>query len=74
MSREPSPPPTPDVLTVTTAERTVPPPASLSFDERWHAWQAKGEAHDRAVRRKLTIAAPFVAIAAAAIVYALVIR
>ena len=73
MSREPSPPPTPDVLTVTTAERTG-PPASLSVDERWDAWQAKGAAHDRAVRRKLAIAAPFVAIVAAAIVYALVIR
>jgi hypothetical protein len=73
MSREPSPPPTPDVLTVTTAERTV-PPASLSVDERWDAWQAKGAAHDRAVRRRLAIAAPFVAIVAAAIVYALVIR
>jgi hypothetical protein len=71
MSREPSPPPAPDVLT--TAERAV-PPASLSFDERWEAWQAKGAAHDRAVRRKLAIAAPLVAIVAAAIFYALLSR
>ena len=45
-----------------------------SFDERWEAWQAKGAAHDRAVRRKLAIAAPLVAVIAAVIFYALVIR
>jgi small-conductance mechanosensitive channel len=49
-------------------------PVSLTFDERWEAWQARGAAHDRAVRRKLTIAAPLLAIVAAAIFYALVIR
>jgi len=49
------------------------PADSLSFDERWDAWRAKGEAHDRAVRRKLTLAAPFVAIVAGAILYALLI-
>jgi hypothetical protein len=31
--------------------------ASATFDERWAAWQAKGAAHDRAVRRKMRIAA-----------------
>jgi hypothetical protein len=48
--------------------------ASPGFDERWKEWQAKGAAHDRAVRRKLTIAAPFIAIAAGAIFYAMAIR
>src|ERR1051325_8919396 len=33
-------------------------PGPATFDERWAAWQAKGAAHDRAVRRKMTIAAP----------------
>jgi hypothetical protein len=46
---------------------------SPSFGGRWEAWQANGEGYDRAVRRTLTIAAPFVAIAAGAIFYALVI-
>jgi hypothetical protein len=39
---------------------TASPPEAVSsltestrFDERWAAWQAKGVAHDRAVRRKL---------------------
>jgi hypothetical protein len=72
MSTQLSTPPTPAVLTAT-AKTTVAPPF-LSFDERWDAWQAKGVAHDRAVRRKLAIAAPVVAIVAAAILYALVIR
>jgi hypothetical protein len=43
---------------------------SPSFDERWEAWQAKGAAHDRAVRRKLAIAVPFFAVVAGAIFYA----
>jgi small-conductance mechanosensitive channel len=71
MSIECSPALAPDVLTPTAAVTTV-PPASSSFDERWEAWQAKGAAHDRAVRRKLAIAAPIVAIVVAAILYALV--
>ena len=50
------------------------PPASSSFDERWQAWQAKGAGHDRDVRRKLAIAAPFFAIVAGAVLDALVIR
>ena len=44
------------------------------FDERWEAWQAKGAAHDRAVRRKLAIVGPVVAAIAAFVLYALVIR
>jgi len=42
-----------------------------SFDERWAAWEAKGAAHDRAFRRKLAIAAPFLIIVVAVIVAAL---
>lgn len=41
--------------------------------ERWATWQAKGAAHDRAVRRKMTIAAP-IAIIVAVIIYALLGR
>ena len=47
---------------------------SSSSDERWAAWQAKGAAHDRAVRRKLAFAAPIVFLVAAVIVYAMVGR
>ena len=54
----------------------VPPPAAISaaipeaesFDQRWAAWQAKGAAHDRAVRRKMAIAAPIL-IAVAAVIF-----
>jgi hypothetical protein len=46
---------------------------SPGLDERWEAWQAMGEARDRAVRGKLAIAAPLAAIAAWLIFYALVI-
>lgn len=44
---------------------------ALTFDERWAAWQAKGAAHDRAVRRRLAIAAPLSIVVAAVILYAL---
>jgi hypothetical protein len=47
--------------------------SSSTDDERWHAWQAKGAAHDRAVRRRLAIVVPFVLVAAA-LLYALVVR
>jgi hypothetical protein len=58
---------------VSTQTASIPQPLSSDFDERWAAWQAKGAAHDRAVRRKMAIAAPLLAVAAA-IVYALLIR
>ena len=58
----------------------APPPAAIytalaesSFDERWAAWQAKGAAHDRAFRRKMTVAAPIL-IVAALVLYALLGR
>jgi hypothetical protein len=44
-------------------------PVSVSFDERWAAWQAKGAAHDRAVRRKIAIAAPILIVIAAVVMY-----
>ena len=47
----------------------VPEPAS--FDERWAAWQAKGAAHDRAVRRKMAVAAPILIVVAAVVIYML---
>jgi hypothetical protein len=57
------------------------PPAGMpqvqpvaSDDERWAAWHAKGAAHDRAVRRKLTVVVPTLVVLAAAIFYALAVR
>jgi hypothetical protein len=35
------------------------------FEVRWAAWKARGAAHDRAVRRRLAIAAAALAIPAA---------
>ena len=52
-------------------------PASLdtpTADERWEPWQARCAAHDRAVRRKLAIAAPIVGAVAAALLFALAVR
>ena len=63
---------TPDAPALEVAGTTT-PPLSPSFEERWAAWQAKGEAHDRAVRRKVAIAAPFVAIVVGAVFYALLV-
>ena len=45
-----------------------------SFDERWAAWQAKGAAHDRGVRRQMAIAAPILIAVAAVVIYALLGR
>ena len=47
---------------------------SATFDERWAAWEAKGVAHDRAVRRKMAIAAPILLVVVAVVLYALVGR
>ena len=52
---------------------SIPAREPASFDERWTAWQAKGVAHDRAVRRKMAIAAPVVIIVAV-IIYTLLGR
>jgi hypothetical protein len=43
------------------------------FETRWSAWRARGEVHERAVRRRLLMLAP-VAVVAAAIMYTLVLR
>jgi hypothetical protein len=37
---------------------------SPGFDQKWAAWQAKGAAHERAVRRKMAISAPLLLVAA----------
>jgi small-conductance mechanosensitive channel len=47
---------------------------ATSVDERWAAWQAKGAAQDRVVRRKLAIAAPILLIVVAVVFYALIGR
>lgn len=39
--------------------------SDATFELRWAAWRARGAAHERAFRRKLVIAAPLVAVAAA---------
>jgi len=44
-------------------------PALASFEDRWAAWQAKGAAHELAVRRKMAIAAPIVIVVLAALAY-----
>jgi small-conductance mechanosensitive channel len=49
-------------------------PVAASFDERWAAWQAKGAAHDSAVRRKLAAAAPILIVVAAVVIYMLLGR
>ena len=44
---------------------------AATFDERWAAWQAKGAAHDRAVRRKMAVAVPILLLVAAVALYVL---
>jgi hypothetical protein len=67
----------------TTVSTVVAPPGtptstpvtdSATFDERWAAWQAKGAAHDRAVRRRMAFAAPILLVVVAAVIYALLGR
>jgi hypothetical protein len=52
----------------------LPVPESASFDQRWAAWQAKGAAHDHAVRRTMAIAVPVLLVVVAVVVYALLGR
>jgi hypothetical protein len=60
----------------------APPPAANSIavteatsaDERWAAWQAKGAAHDRAVRRKTGFVVPILMVAVAVVLYTLLGR
>ena len=59
------------VPTVVATPPTYPPVTeSTTFDERWAAWQARGAAHERAVRRKMAIAAPILLLVAAVVMYA----
>jgi hypothetical protein len=53
---------------------STPATESATFDERWAAWQAKGAAHDRAVRRKVAIAAPILLVVVSVAMYALLGR
>jgi len=46
---------------------------SVGFDERWAAWEARGAAHERTVRRRAAFAAPIL-IFVAAVLYALLGR
>ena len=50
-----------------TAAVSMAAPEAASFDKRWVAWQAKGAAHDRAVRRKMAVAAPILIVLAVVI-------
>jgi hypothetical protein len=52
---------------------SMPEPVSPSEGERWAAWRARGADHDRAVGRKLAIAAPIL-VTAAAVLYAVLAR
>jgi hypothetical protein len=61
-------------LVVSTRTGTLCDPLAPGSDERWAAWQARTEAHDRAERRKLVTLAPIVALLAAAVLYAFVVR
>jgi hypothetical protein len=57
-----------EVLTSTSIQEPA------SFDERWAAWQAKGAAQDRAVRRRMAIAVPILIAVAAILASALLGR
>lgn len=48
-------------------------PVDAEFEARWRAWKARSAAHERAVRRKLLILTPALALAAV-IVYVLLAR
>ena len=66
-----------DSAAVATSVKVVAPTAigeSAGFDERWATWQARGAAHDRAFRRKMTFAAPILIVVAAVLLYGLLGR
>jgi hypothetical protein len=64
---------TPTVVAPPATPTATPVTESATFDERWAAWQAKGAAHDRAVRRRMAIAAPILFVVAV-VMYALLGR
>ena len=45
--------------------QTLTRPVEPSSEERWAAWQARGDEHDRALRRNVRIAIPSMVVAAA---------
>lgn len=47
--------------------------ASMS-EERWGAWQARGVAHDRAVRRRMMFALPILGTVGAVIYFLVLLR
>jgi len=69
-------------MTIDISTVAVSPPTAASTntrepatsDERWAAWKAKGAAQDRALRRKVTIAAPILVVVSAVVIYALLGR
>jgi hypothetical protein len=63
-----------DILTPAAPPQAAPStavPEGASFAERWAAWQARGAAHDQAVRRKMAVAAPILIVVAAVVFYVL---
>ena len=40
---------------------------NVSFDARWNAWRARGEAHERLVRRRAMQVLPAIALAVATV-------
>ena len=58
-----------DVQTVGAPMPSHNPPRTPTEDERWNAWRAKGDVHDRLVRRRMTIALPLLGIGVAILSY-----
>ena len=46
----------------------------LTSNERWAAWEVKGAAHERTVRRRMAVAAPVLIVVAAFMSYGLLPR
>jgi hypothetical protein len=64
----------PSVAIVKSASlQTLSRPVESTFEERWAAWQARGDEHDRAVRRRVRIAIPALMVITA-VVYLLFAR
>jgi hypothetical protein len=64
----------PTVVAPSGTPTSTPVTEPATFDERWAAWQARGAAHDRALRRRMAIAAPILLVVVAVIIYALLGR
>jgi len=64
------------VQEVSTRHSAIPGGGTPDFNERWAAWQARGAAHDRTVRRRMMVALPIVAVVAAVLygLYGFVLR